>query len=1170
MALHLRAAQTPPAGPEPAPAAVGKHDAYVAAQLRRAERRIRNLDMGAALLGFLALTCGFVGAAALADYLWPTFAVVRPFVLVAFLLIAAGYLGFALVRPLLRNVNPYYTARHMERTTPGAKNSVVNWLDLHETTLPAAIRNSLGQRAAKDLARADVEKAFSGQRTAWAGGLAGAFIGLLIVQLFWFGPGDFFFHVRRSFAPVGAVVTRTTLTVVQPAGGTSLVTAGKPVRIAVDVGGQVPDANSANALTLHYRYDENDPYLTKWLEPDATGQWSYSFSAFDVKDGFLYKVTGGDTETPEYQIKVQSSPLVKDVEATYQYRAYTGKVEELHQWAKPVRIEVLRGTTVTLVIHTNRTLKDASLELESKDGPERIAGQIAARDARTFLVTFVADHSANYRVHFVSTDNEANVDNNPHPLVVLPDNPPNPVELTLPGKNTELQCNGLLQLEGRALDDYGVKSLTLQMQVVNGPALEGQKYRSGADFALPGGGYPRELSYKDAIDLAKVKGAKGEAVQLQPGMELEYWLEARDACDYPQPDLNKTDSQHFRVKLLPPETDEAKRQQERDQAKQEQQQHDQKQQDALKKEAQERADANKKTAEQNKENKQPKPENSGEQGNQSGAAKQEQAKKDQEKIDKAQQLKKEADANKREGKSESKPDPKETGEAKNDGAKGENAKDQRQPADAKPEPKPGGQKEAGDAKGAGEQQPGKPPEPSSSDKPDAAGTPMDQKGQTKNDPAPQPNDARGEAKEQGPAPQPQQQPDRADTKSGGKPDGKQPTGESKPDKGDPKQAGDKSAAKPEGAKGNEADKQPAAEAKEKPPAEDKADGKPEGSNKASGADSKSAPKEGAKKDPNDKSNEGSAKPDEAKPENKDQARGDGKGDPKDGDKPGGKSGKGTGDAADAKQKDVDEFAKALQGDDPGKRQDAADALEEIQEEARDPKVRQQAADALKKTQTKPTHFRPAQAKQPPNPADGAAAAGKQDDELRQFEPAKVKPTEGDLVDAKRADAKDEGKKEKTEPTPNGGQSQPTLAQSKDNKGGKGQPGGGNPTKSDIANNQPEPPPLNEKGDNTRAGALTLEDVRKALTKDKLKEMDWTDEDKERYLKELADAMKRQQATKTPVAAPQNTGSLPNLGGGQATSGDHRDNSSSTKPLPPPEYRNPYANFRKDLGQTDKK
>ncbi len=108
MAMHLRTAQkTPPASSEPAAPSAGKHDAYVAAQLRRAEVRIRTLDVVAALLGFFALTGLLLGAAALADSCLPAFTVARPFVLPLYFLAAAVFLGLTLARPLLRRINPY-------------------------------------------------------------------------------------------------------------------------------------------------------------------------------------------------------------------------------------------------------------------------------------------------------------------------------------------------------------------------------------------------------------------------------------------------------------------------------------------------------------------------------------------------------------------------------------------------------------------------------------------------------------------------------------------------------------------------------------------------------------------------------------------------------------------------------------------------------------------------------------------------------------------------------------------------------------------------------------------------------------------------------------------------------------------------------------------------------
>ncbi len=1160
MAMHLRAVPNPPAGTEPTPAPVGKHDAFVAAQLRRAERRIRTLDVSAALLGFLVLTCATVGGVAVADYLIPAFAFVRPFVLVSYLFLAAVYLGLTLARPLLRRVNPYYTAVRMEGTTPGAKNSVVNWLDLHEAKLPAAIRNSLGQRAAKDLARADVEKAFSGRRTGWLGVTAGAGMGLLIALLFWIGPGDFFFHLRRSFAPSPATATRTTLTVVQPAGGDATVTAGKPVKIAIAVGGKVPDPGSTTALMLHYRYDQTDPYTTHWLQADATGEWARSFSPLEVRDGFYYKISGGDAETPEYQIKVQSSPLVKEVEATYHYRDYTGRLDEKLARVKPPKIEVLRGTEVTLLVRTNRTLKDAHIELETKDGAERIPATLAPKDARTFWVQFVVDRSASYRVHFTSTDGETNVDDAPRPLVALPDNPPNPVELTSPGKDVELPVNGLLPLEGLTHDDIGVKNLTLKMQVVKGVTLEDRKYRSDAELKLAGGGYPRELSYKDTIDLTKVKTEGGGAVQLQPGMELEYWLEARDACDYPQPDVNVSQSKHYLVKLLPPETDQKKQQDERDRAKEEQKQHDQKQNADLKKEADKREAEKKKQEEEQKnadqqangDNK--KPDENGDKGNQGEKANPDQAKKDDDLRKQAGEIQKKADAkhgDKNEEKSQPKDDPKQTGEAK-----GEGQKDQPKPGEGKPEPKQGDKKEAGDAKGAGEPKPGEQP---SQDKPEGAGNPMEQKGTPKNDDAKQPNDTKGEAKEQGPQ---QQRPAPSESKEGGSPDQKQGASANKPEAGDPKQSGAKGEPKQGGPNDPKADQQPAAASKAKPDGAEKSQGKSDagaGSDNAPKAEKKDGTGAGSADKP-----AGEEKPDVKKPENTDVARGNGKGDPQKGGAGGGGDSKEN--QRDATSEDVKKFEKGLEKADAKEREKAADELKKIENQAKDPKAREEAAKALQKwSDQQRADAQPAEGKGPPQDPQKNDVAGNKEKGPGEPTPGEPKQdkTKGEVA---KGDSKERGKPEKSTDTAKGGEPQPGEAK----EPGTGMPGSGDRKTDTVRNsNQPEPPPLNEKADPGKAGALQLEDIRKKLDKEMLDELKWTEEDKERFLKDLADAMKRQEGKGEKVAAPQNTGTLPSIGAKRVTSGTVTDVNSRDKPLPPPEYRSPYANFLKDLGQAEK-
>src|SRR5687768_6016683 len=113
-----------------------KYDQFVEAQLERARKRIRALDLTTALLGFVAGSLAYGLAMALLDN---AVKLPGPALYAGFGVYLAGalaYLGLTVVWPLTRSINPYFAARQMEQTLPGAKNSVVNWLDLHDEQLP--------------------------------------------------------------------------------------------------------------------------------------------------------------------------------------------------------------------------------------------------------------------------------------------------------------------------------------------------------------------------------------------------------------------------------------------------------------------------------------------------------------------------------------------------------------------------------------------------------------------------------------------------------------------------------------------------------------------------------------------------------------------------------------------------------------------------------------------------------------------------------------------------------------------------------------------------------------------------------------------------------------------------------------------------------------------------
>src|SRR5262249_19998273 len=168
-----------------------------------------------------------------------------------YLVAAGGVAALAGSRIPLRRADPHYAAPPVEHAPSRVKNSVVNWLDLRGQELPPAIKNAVSQRAAKELARADLDQILRTRQAGWIGGVTGGlFVGLLV--LFFLSPPQFFSLLKRSFAPFqeGIIATRTQLTLVQPEGGDATVAVGRAVTFAVVVDRKVPAPGRADSLRL--------------------------------------------------------------------------------------------------------------------------------------------------------------------------------------------------------------------------------------------------------------------------------------------------------------------------------------------------------------------------------------------------------------------------------------------------------------------------------------------------------------------------------------------------------------------------------------------------------------------------------------------------------------------------------------------------------------------------------------------------------------------------------------------------------------------------------------------------------------------------------------------------------------------------------------------------------
>jgi collagen type III alpha len=1119
------------------PNSTPKYEVFVEQQLARARGRIRALDVTALLLLLASVTLGYAVLMGVLDRAWQLPSWLRLVAFAAFVAIMVYLIGMSAVRIFFLRINPYYAARCLEETVPDAKNSVVNWIDLRGEKLPPAIRNSLGLRAAKDLAQTDPEKAIANRQTLVLGGVvAGLFFAVVIAFLLW-GPVTFVSLLQRNFAPFSeiAIATRSNLELLQPSDGDVMVLVNQKVDFRVQVTGRVPRPNQPDSVRLHYRYNQNDPYVQQPLEQDADGDWVTTILGDQVHNGFWYKVTAGDASTPEYQVKVRSLAQVTRFDVTYKFRPYRKEADLSVSYPNEIstqpHLKALRGTEVTLLAHANRDLKEARIEFDQGGVKKAIAGDLIPDDPKTARFQFVLDQDGTYRVLFTSREGEPNSDRFSYDLSVLNDQAP-VVQLTVPGKDVQMPANGTLALEGRADDDSGIRSMTLHLRVAKAdtqPTLEPKVYRPGKSLELKNGKYPEQLLYKDFVALEKIKTSAGEAFPLAPGMEIEYWLEAVDNCDYPDPAGNVGRSKTYKVTITPPERDKEKQQQERQKTEEQQRQHEANQDQDLKKRGEKsnpqpqsgneqktpsNPDQKTRTEEQN--NTKP---NSADQGS---SKKENDSAQNQDLQQKSEQLKKELDeqSKKENAKGETKSESPSQAQKK-DGPKSDASA-------SKPKEKSGSSdqacnnKDAGSGKGTQGEAKGKGKEQGNSD----TGEPAQAKNEGDKGSS---REGQGTAKA-GADPSKSSDTEPSANKS---PPGDKSSAAKERGKGDsktnPSQAKEKSSADSSGQQ-MARDQQPGM-TKEQSPQTTKGEQKPAGDKQSTDAAQGKAKASGSQgNDPKTaKAGEKTGPKDSA------QQVAQGKGDPRD------KDGAGAGPGQEMSKKELDKLKNGLRSNDVNERNAAAEKLARMREQAKDPQTRDAVDKALKE----------------------AGRDAKSGDEV-----AHTKEKQGEGSKLAQGDRKGPGS---TEPTPKDAGdakgAKPDTANSASAKRGegkndvgkaqaKGQEGYGGNSKSGEAT---DPATTEINPDYARrAGELQLEDLKK-VTPDMLKKLNWTDQEFSEFRKALEARRQSDQVAKPsedPLRVQKGSGLFGPQGArkiGQGTA-SKQSGSDYAQPRPPAEFQ----------------
>lgn len=525
--------------------------AELCARIRRVDLLWHVLILALVIVGYSFVVGTFDWLVGLSSALWVD---ATRWTLFGLFLIGFLFAAVRTIQCLFQRVNPYYVARELERTLPNAKNSLINWLDLADEDIPSAFYKNLSARADEQMDEADAEQTIRSQKN-WVllVLLALPTVGLLVLLLL--SPATLVASLLRGFAPFYSppVAARTNLTLLQPAGGDAEVGPQKEVAFAASIEGRVPAVNRPDSPRLQYRYQSSEDFRTLPLSIDPTGAWTAVLPASEVRTGFTYKISAGDAETPEHQIRLRGPAHVSRYEIAYRHKPYRNIKNGIDHFpneraAVPL-IHGPRGSEVEMVVHPSRAVKSARVELTN---PKREL-PIQMIDARTFSCKLTLETSGQFRVLFTTTDGEENTDRDWRSIQVRDDENPT-VVLTQPGKDVTLPENAALELAGVATSDVGLKSLSLHVRVPGDKTLFPPKvYRPGKTFQFDDGTFPAVMEYVDFLALDELKDAKGTAHFFPAGTVIEYWLEATDGTDVPSPTGRIGKSALYKIVLSKPQ-----------------------------------------------------------------------------------------------------------------------------------------------------------------------------------------------------------------------------------------------------------------------------------------------------------------------------------------------------------------------------------------------------------------------------------------------------------------------------------------------------------------------------------------------------------------------------------------------------------------------------------------
>jgi hypothetical protein len=328
------------------------------------------------------------------------------------------------------------------------------------------------------------------RRAAWAPWLVSAALtGSILILLG--APGFQFSRLMLRFVAPLAQVPAVTTTRITLLPGDLDVVQSQPLTIEAGVW-----RLRESSVTLLLSDEERGDWSRVTMTPAGAGTFRFSLAAVD-RDVHYYAI-GGDARTPVYTIRVLRRPAVARFTIRYDYPPYT-RLPAAYVSNDIGRIEAPAGTRATLSLVSTEPLSRAILTIGGAQRPMQSVG-----DPTTWQTTLEVESNQTYSIELLSTRRVPGTGPGEGTIRALPDLPPQP-RLVRGGDSIRLSPHDIVPISYEALDDYGLDSLRLTVQV-NGEARPAVPIRLWGD--------PRRQQDTASLDMATLGVQVGDVVSV--------------------------------------------------------------------------------------------------------------------------------------------------------------------------------------------------------------------------------------------------------------------------------------------------------------------------------------------------------------------------------------------------------------------------------------------------------------------------------------------------------------------------------------------------------------------------------------------------------------------------------------------------------------------------------